>query len=186
MPSQLTAVFFVPTKREWLWINNKQEEYGVGLNDDNDIGERHLKIAMTYHKDTSLTKSFFGFGYAQARADEKTIILNYFDTNGIQQQVAHSIKCLRKNPGDFQIQLSTRNLPPLWKSKSGGGFVANEDDLLPVDEIENANYDDRETSNGIYWPEKTVLWFGKCEATGEFWHGVLNDENIDGYGDEIR
>jgi len=186
MPSQLTAVFFVPTKREWLWINKKQEEYGVGLNDDNDIGEKQIKIAKTYHKDTSLTKSFFGFGYAQARADEKTIILNYFDSDGIQQQVGHAIKCSKKGDGDFQIRLSTRNLPPLWKSKSDGGFVANEDDLLPVDEIENANYDDRETSNGIYWPEKTVLWFGKCEATGEFWHGVLNDENIDAYDEEIR
>jgi len=186
MPSQLTAVFFVPTKREWLWINDKQEQWDGTLVDGATATEKNLKIPKTDHKDTSLTKSFFGFGYSLARSTEKQIALNYFDSDGIQQQVRHAIKCVKKGEGNFQIHLSTRNLPPLWKSKSDGGFVANGEDLLPPDEIENPNYDNRETSNGIYWPKKTVLWFGKCETTGEFWHGVLNDENIGAYGDGIK
>ena len=186
MPSQLTAVFFVPTKHEWLWINDKQEVWGGTLTDGYTASERNLKIPKTGHKDTSLTKSFFGFGYAQARSTEKQIALNYFDSDGIQQQVDHSIKCFKKKLGDFQIHLSNANLPPLWESKSNGGFVANEDDLLPVGELETPDYVDREIANGFYWPKKTVLWFGKCEATGGFWHGVLNDENIEAYDDEIK
>jgi DNA polymerase III delta prime subunit len=186
MPSQLTVVFFVPSKREWLWINNKQEMWNGTLVDDATASERNLKIPKSAHQATSLTKSFFGFSYSQARATEKQIILNYFDSNGIQQQVDHTINCNKKGEGDFQIQLSTRNLPPLWKSTSDQGLVANAEELLPEDEIENGNYNDRETANGIFWPKKNVLWFGICEETGEFWHGALNDENIDAYDDSIK
>lgn len=188
MPSQLNVVFFVPTKREWLWINGKSEVFGEEDFQDFADTEKNLKLPKSAIKDEKVTDSFFGFSYENSRAIEKEIILKYIDENGEVCATTHLIKVNRKGEGDFQVQFSNRNLPPLWKSKSQGGLVpgVEADDLLNLEEIDNPNYDDPEVANGPKWPKKCVLWFGKCEQTGDYWHGVLNDENIGAYAEDIK
>ena len=190
MASQLKVVFFVPTKREWLWINGKTENYEEGALVDFTDTERNLKLLKTSIEGTKVMESFFGFSYENARANEKKIRLKYVLENEICE-TDHDIRVIRKTrPAsvEYQVQLSNAQVPPLWKSKSQGGLVpgVEADDLLNPEDIEHANYDDPEVANGLYWPKKFVLWFGKCEQTGDFWHGVLNDDNIENYDDGHR
>ena len=193
MPSQLKVVFLVPTKRDWLSLNGKKELDGELIDDP--ASETNIKLPITWIINNGITDSFFGMAFSeenkeQIRACDKKIQLKYFK-DGKVESVEHTIFVKKKTGADYdyQIHLHTRgHKTPLWRSNDDGGLIPTVEDenLLTEEEIATPTIEGLQPKDGRYWPKKFVLWFGKCEQTGEFWHGVLTEENIGAYPDEIK